>query len=131
MKTNPLKNPATEALAQELAALLPDKSAANARFAEFANANPGLKKWEAAAIAERVRDLHENPEPAPFPYPAAEDRIPAEIKRTRIGINSDRLVYACPDACWRSHVEAWRRTGHTGPEPFPFAHVCFNQAATA
>jgi hypothetical protein len=66
-----------------------------------------------------------------FPYPEAAENIPEGIKTAKIGHDSRRLVYQCPEACWQSHFAAWRnrwtRSNLEIPEPFPFNHCVFSR----
>lgn len=69
----------------------------------------------------------------PFPYPRSIDQIPATIRTVDLwkdfSWKRGRLVYQCPDSCWKSHFAAYSRARNEiedVPEPFPFNHICFD-----
>lgn len=79
----------------------------------------------------------------PFPYPFIREVLPDDIivlSRVKLAGMSERIVYQCPDSCWREHRDAYaelcRKREASGCEsatlePFPFNHTVFNGAHNA
>lgn len=66
-----------------------------------------------------------------FPYTVNPEHIPTAkvVDITPSAGCEVRIRYACPDSCWRSHLEAWSRAYGSGnkaaPEPMPYGHCMF------
>jgi hypothetical protein len=66
----------------------------------------------------------------PFPYTTDPTQIPTK-KVTKVAPmeGESEILYACPDACWAEHLEAWRKERRGGnksaPSPMPFKHCMF------
>jgi hypothetical protein len=66
----------------------------------------------------------------PFPYTLDPEQIPtARVFSPRPNPGESRGVYyACPDACWREHLDAWSRVYRNhqdAPQPMPWGHCMF------
>ncbi len=66
-----------------------------------------------------------------FPYTTDPEQIPTK-KIVDITPEHGSVVavrYACPDACWREHLDAWSRAYRNGdkgvPQPEPYGHCMF------
>ena len=66
-----------------------------------------------------------------FPYTLDADQIPSRkvVDITRDG-DPPVVHYACPDVCWRDHLDRWskeyRAGNKTAPQPFPWGHCMFD-----
>lgn len=62
-----------------------------------------------------------------FPYPATLGDLPEDVAAVR-HIDTGRLMYRCPERCWKEHHKEWRRSRDPGKlEPFPWGHLMFER----
>jgi len=68
-----------------------------------------------------------------FPYTLNPDEIPTAkvLDITPECGCAVHVNYACPNECWREHLEAWRRECRKGnltaPDPMPYGHLMFER----
>src|SRR5947207_2112537 len=68
----------------------------------------------------------------PFPYTLNPAEIPTAkvVDVTPESGCAEHVNYACPEACWGDHLDAWRKARrqgvHDAPNPMPYGHCMFD-----